>query len=439
MSLVLPVGEDSLEPGDAGLAVLAGDALEGGTASRSGSELAEALEGIGATPERRHRVGRHHRVRSPAWPTACTRRWPSWPRWCCARASPRTRWRGSGTSPGRPSASGPWTREPRRRRAASASSTARGPLRAPGGRARQRRCRRWTGAGSRLPRGPLPAPGGRLRGGRRRGPGRGRGPGGGGTSALAGARPPSRPDAARPRTRSAGSTWSTGPGPSSPRSAWATRGSPAAPRPPRPRGREHGAGRRLHQPSQPQPPGGHGYTYGVRSRFSFRRGAGPFSVSTAVGTEVTADGGPGDHGRAGGHRGRRPHRGRGAGRPGLHGRRLSPAPGDHRAGGGRTWPSRSSTASPTTTTPATGSGSGPSIRLRRRRRPGATSAPARPRCWWWATPSREGRRWRSWAWGRWRSTPPPRRERARPPEGGEAPGPRDAVGEGPGRLAREPV
>jgi len=33
----------------------------------------------------------------------------------------------------------------------------------------------------------------------------------------------------------------------------------------------------------------HGFTYGVRSRFSFRRGAGPFTVSTAVGTEVTAD------------------------------------------------------------------------------------------------------------------------------------------------------
>ncbi len=33
----------------------------------------------------------------------------------------------------------------------------------------------------------------------------------------------------------------------------------------------------------------HGYTYGVRSRFSFRRGAGPFSISTAVSTEVTAD------------------------------------------------------------------------------------------------------------------------------------------------------
>jgi zinc protease len=33
----------------------------------------------------------------------------------------------------------------------------------------------------------------------------------------------------------------------------------------------------------------HGYTYGVRSHFSFRRGAGPFSVSAAVGTEVTVD------------------------------------------------------------------------------------------------------------------------------------------------------
>ncbi len=31
----------------------------------------------------------------------------------------------------------------------------------------------------------------------------------------------------------------------------------------------------------------HGFTYGVRSRFHFRRKAGPFSVGTAVGTEVT--------------------------------------------------------------------------------------------------------------------------------------------------------
>ena len=33
----------------------------------------------------------------------------------------------------------------------------------------------------------------------------------------------------------------------------------------------------------------HGFTYGVRSGFAFRRDAGPFSISTAVGTEVTAD------------------------------------------------------------------------------------------------------------------------------------------------------
>lgn len=33
----------------------------------------------------------------------------------------------------------------------------------------------------------------------------------------------------------------------------------------------------------------HGFTYGVRSQFAFRRQAGPFSVSTAVGTDVTAD------------------------------------------------------------------------------------------------------------------------------------------------------
>lgn len=32
----------------------------------------------------------------------------------------------------------------------------------------------------------------------------------------------------------------------------------------------------------------HGFTYGVRSRFAFRRSAGPFTVSTAVGTDVTA-------------------------------------------------------------------------------------------------------------------------------------------------------
>jgi zinc protease len=33
----------------------------------------------------------------------------------------------------------------------------------------------------------------------------------------------------------------------------------------------------------------HGFTYGVRSRFSFRRGPGPFVVSTAVENQVTAD------------------------------------------------------------------------------------------------------------------------------------------------------
>ena len=32
-----------------------------------------------------------------------------------------------------------------------------------------------------------------------------------------------------------------------------------------------------------------GFTYGVRSRFSFHRAAGPWSIATAVGTEVTAD------------------------------------------------------------------------------------------------------------------------------------------------------
>ncbi len=32
-----------------------------------------------------------------------------------------------------------------------------------------------------------------------------------------------------------------------------------------------------------------GFTYGIRSRFGFRRCAGPFKISTAVATEVTAD------------------------------------------------------------------------------------------------------------------------------------------------------
>lgn len=46
--LVLPAGEDALSEERAGTALLAGDALEGGTARRDGVELAEALEGIGA-------------------------------------------------------------------------------------------------------------------------------------------------------------------------------------------------------------------------------------------------------------------------------------------------------------------------------------------------------------------------------------------------------
>ncbi|MEJ2540086.1 MAG: pitrilysin family protein [Gemmatimonadota bacterium] len=46
--LVLPAGEAVLAPDRAGHAVLAGDALEGGTEVRSGVELAEALEDVGA-------------------------------------------------------------------------------------------------------------------------------------------------------------------------------------------------------------------------------------------------------------------------------------------------------------------------------------------------------------------------------------------------------
>jgi len=47
-ALVIPAGESTLAEELAGHAVLTGEALEGGTRARSGSELAEALEGIGA-------------------------------------------------------------------------------------------------------------------------------------------------------------------------------------------------------------------------------------------------------------------------------------------------------------------------------------------------------------------------------------------------------
>lgn len=46
--LFLDAGEWAVDPTKAGLAVLAGDALEGGTARHSAAELAKALEGIGA-------------------------------------------------------------------------------------------------------------------------------------------------------------------------------------------------------------------------------------------------------------------------------------------------------------------------------------------------------------------------------------------------------
>ena len=46
--LFVRAGEAALPDGRAGLAVLAGHALDGGTRRRSGAALAEALEGIGA-------------------------------------------------------------------------------------------------------------------------------------------------------------------------------------------------------------------------------------------------------------------------------------------------------------------------------------------------------------------------------------------------------
>lgn len=48
VNLFMRAGEAALDPMRAGLAVLAGDAMEGGTRRRSGADLAEALERIGA-------------------------------------------------------------------------------------------------------------------------------------------------------------------------------------------------------------------------------------------------------------------------------------------------------------------------------------------------------------------------------------------------------
>lgn len=48
VTLVLDAGEATLSEDRAGLAVLTGDSLEGGTVARSGAELAEALESLGA-------------------------------------------------------------------------------------------------------------------------------------------------------------------------------------------------------------------------------------------------------------------------------------------------------------------------------------------------------------------------------------------------------
>lgn len=46
--LVLEAGEETVDAAQAGLSVLTGDALQAGTAHRSGAELAEAMEGLGA-------------------------------------------------------------------------------------------------------------------------------------------------------------------------------------------------------------------------------------------------------------------------------------------------------------------------------------------------------------------------------------------------------
>ena len=47
LCLIVDAGETTVGPEQAGLAVLTGDALSGGTEERSGAELAEALEGLG--------------------------------------------------------------------------------------------------------------------------------------------------------------------------------------------------------------------------------------------------------------------------------------------------------------------------------------------------------------------------------------------------------
>ena len=48
VAIVMPVGESSLGDGRAGLAVLTGEGIEGGSERLGGPELAEALEGIGS-------------------------------------------------------------------------------------------------------------------------------------------------------------------------------------------------------------------------------------------------------------------------------------------------------------------------------------------------------------------------------------------------------
>ena len=59
--LVLDAGEALLDDSRAGTAVLTGDCLEGGTAKRSGVELAEALGDDRGRALHRHGVGLDHR------------------------------------------------------------------------------------------------------------------------------------------------------------------------------------------------------------------------------------------------------------------------------------------------------------------------------------------------------------------------------------------
>ena len=358
MSLVLLAGEDVLEPGDAGLAVLAGDALEGGTASRSGSELAEALEGIGATLS----IGTGWDATTVS--VTCLADHKDDAAALLAEVVLR---------PGFPA-------DEVERVRSQALAAIRQRAMDPGALASDNVIRLIYGEGSRYgaPLSGTPASVPSLDRGR--------------IEAFHAAR-------YRPRGTGFVVTGDVDPGEAATLARrhfgdWEGAAAPSSPPTGEPRVRErtvHVVDRpgavqseiRVGHPGVPRKHpdhfalvvlntvlGGaftsrlnlnlrerHGFTYGVRSRFGYRRGPGPFQVSTAVGTEVTAPAVREIVAELEGIVGPAPPRPRWR-PPGTTWRGCSPCAWRPPSRWRPTWPSRSSTACPTTTTPATGSGSG---------------------------------------------------------------------------------